>query len=81
MYYRSADFSTFPGDRGMTTRRAALVTVANSGIGKTIAARRPLPALSRSITNSTRPPPILAKELQAKERAIAVYADVSSSKM
>jgi NAD(P)-dependent dehydrogenase (short-subunit alcohol dehydrogenase family) len=83
MYYRSADSSTFPGDRGMTTQRAALVTGANSGIGKTIAARLAAAGYAVAVNYKLDAPAadLFAKELQASgAKAIAVYADVSNGK-
>jgi len=67
----------------MTARPAALVTGANSGIGKTIVSRLARAGYDVAINYRVDPAAAenLAKELEASgARAIAVYADVASSK-
>jgi len=66
----------------MSTRRTALVTGANSGIGKTIAARLAGAGYDVAINYKLDSPAAenVARELQANgARAIAVYADVANS--
>jgi len=66
----------------MSTRRIALVTGANSGIGKTIAARLAGAGYDVAINYKLDSPAAenVARELQANgARAIAVYADVANS--
>jgi len=67
----------------MATRPTALVTGANSGIGKTIATRLALAGYNVAINYKLDPPAAenVVKELQSNgTRAIAVYADVANSK-
>ena len=67
----------------MATRLSALVTGANSGIGKTIATRLARAGYNVAINYKLDSPSAedLAKELQLNgARAIAVYADVADSK-
>jgi 3-oxoacyl-[acyl-carrier protein] reductase len=83
-YYRRRTLNCiFGGEvQGMSTRRTALVTGANSGIGKIIASRLARAGYDVAINYKLEPlaAESLAKELQSNgTRAIAVNADVATS--